>query len=79
MIVDISSNQSVICLINIRLISNFFPSLKISGRVNPFLWCSIMNFLFNSRNIVQCILTTLLKKQELGIYQVYLNKLIKLD
>ena len=31
MIEDISSNRSIVRLINIRLISNFFPSLKFQG------------------------------------------------
>ena len=61
---DIFLNQSIVCLINIRLISNFFPSLRISEQLNPFLWHSIMNFLFNSRNIAQCILNkTFLKNK----------------
>ena len=63
MIEDIFSIRSMVCLINIWLISNFFPSLKIAGGLNPFLWCSIMNFLFNSRNIAWCILETFLKNK----------------
>ena len=63
MISDISSNQSIVCVINIWLISNFFPSLKISGELNFFLWRSTVNFLFNPRNIAQCILKTFLKNK----------------
>ena len=73
MIEDVSSNRSIIHLINIRLISSFFPSLKISGGLNPFSWCSIMNFLFNSSNIVYCIFKNFLKNK------LYLNRLMKVD
>ena len=59
---DISSNRSIVRLFNIQLISNFFPGLKISGGTKSFLLRSIMNFIFNSANIAQCILKTFLKK-----------------